>query len=91
MCIRDRNSCGGTEPPVGELTLSGNRSKGGRQADLNWSGANGSTVDVYVNGAFNSNTANDGSASYTVSKNVSYTFQICETGSVTVCTNELDL
>lgn len=86
-----QNSCGGTEPPVGELTLTGNRSKGGRQVDLSWSGANGASVDVYVNGSFNSSTANDGSASYNVSKNVTYTFQICETGSVTVCTNELDL
>lgn len=87
------NGCGGgTEPPVGgDITLSGNRSKGNRQANLNWSGAAGSSVDVYINGSLNGSTANDGSVSYSVSKNASYTFKICEDGSVTACSNEINL
>ncbi len=89
------NECGGTEPPPppppGDLTLSGNRSKGNKQANLNWSGATTSNVDVYINGNFNNSTANDGSTSYSVSKNSSYTFTVCEDGSTTVCTNQITL
>jgi subtilisin family serine protease len=84
------NPCGGT-PPTGDITLSGNRSKGGRQANLSWSGATGSTVDIYVNGSFNVNTANDGSAAFTVTKNVPVTFAVCEAGSTTTCSDDLTL
>lgn len=77
-------------PPL-ELTLSGNLSKGGRQANLSWNGATGSNVDIYINGAFDSTTANDGSASFSVNKNTSYTFEICEEGSTAVCSNVLSL
>jgi len=87
------NGCdgGGTEPPAGDMTLSGSRSKGNRQANLSWTGGNTANVDVYINGAFSNTTANDGSTSYSVSKNSSYTFQICEEGSTSVCTNEITL
>jgi subtilisin family serine protease len=84
------NACGGTEPPA-ELTLTGNRSKGNRQANLSWSGATGSNVDIFINGSLNSTTANDGSASFSVSKNSSYTFKVCEEGSTTSCSNDLNL
>jgi subtilisin family serine protease len=79
-----------TQPPVGDLTLSGNRSKGNRQANLSWSGATTSNVDIYINGSLNSTTTNDGSQSFTVSKNSSYTFSVCEEGSSN-CTNEITL
>ena len=90
------NGCegGGTdpEPPTGgDMTLTGSRSKGGRQADLSWTGGSTSNVDVYVNGSFNNTTANTGSVSYSVNKNSSYTFQVCEAGSTTTCTNEVSL
>lgn len=81
--------CGGTEPPA-ELTLSGNRSKGNRQANLSWTGASTANVDIYINGSLNSTTANDGSQSFSVSKNVTYTFQVCEESSST-CTNQITL
>ena len=86
------NPCGDggpVDPPGGDATLSGSRSKGNRQANLSWSGLNGSNVDVYRDGSASS-TANDGSASYTVTKGVSVTFQVCESGT-TNCTNEITL
>ena len=86
------NGCDGgpiDPPPGGDATLTGSRSKGNRQANINWSGLIGSNVDVYANGSL-STTANDGSASYTVSKSTSYTFKVCETGTAT-CTNEITL
>jgi len=80
------------EPPVdSDLVLSGSRSKGNRQANLSWSGVSGTNVDVYINGSFNNTTANDGSASYSVNKRGSYTFQVCEENSTTTCTNEFTL
>jgi len=88
------NGCEGgvSEPPVGDdMTLSANRSKGGRQANLSWTGGVTSNVDVYINGVLNNTTANDGSASYSVSKNASYSFKVCEENSSTTCTNEVNL
>ncbi len=88
------NGCEGgvTEPPVGtEMTLSGNRSKGNRQANLSWTGGSTANVDVYLNGSLNNTTANDGATSYSVSKNSTYTFTVCEEGSTTECTNEITL
>ena len=89
------NACGGTTPPPppppGDFALSGSRSKGGRQADLSWTGGTTANVDVYVNGSFNNSTTNDGAVSFSVNKNTSYTFQICEDASTTVCTNEITL
>ncbi len=87
----DANGCGGTEPPADALDLSGNRSRGGRQANLNWTGGATANVDVYINGNYDSTTANDGSASFSVNKNSSYTFQLCEEGSSTECSNVLSL
>ena len=81
----------GSEPPAADITLSGSRGKGGREVTLNWSGATGSNVDVYVNGSYNNTTANDGSVSYNVNKQTSYTFTICEEGSTTACSNSISL
>lgn len=80
----------GTEPPI-EATLSGFRQKGNREAVINWSGLTGTNVDVYVNGALNNTTANDGSAIYNVNKKSSYDFEVCEEGSTTNCTNTISL
>lgn len=84
------NGCGSTEPPAEDMTLSGNRSKGNRQANLSWSGATTSNVDIYINGSLNTTTANDGSASFSVSKNATYTFLVCEEGGST-CSSEITL
>ncbi len=87
------NGCNGgpIDPPTGDAELTGNTSKGGRQANISWSGLNGSSVDVYINGSNNGSTANDGSASYSINKGASYTFKVCESGSTTACTNEINL
>lgn len=84
------NPCGGP-PPAGDITLSGNRSRGGKQANLSWAGANGSNVDIYVNGSLNTTTANDGAASFSVTKNVPVTFAVCEEASTAVCSDDLIL
>jgi subtilisin family serine protease len=76
----------------GNITLNGTRSGNLRNATLNWSGATGTNVDVYINGSFNISTANDGTVSYRgLNRKSSYLFQICETGSVTSCSNEITL
>ncbi|MEP1740087.1 MAG: S8 family serine peptidase [Kangiellaceae bacterium] len=80
----------GTEPPA-EMTLSGFRQKGNKEAVLNWSGLTGTNVDVYINGSLNNSTANDGSTVYSVNRNSSYTFEVCETGSTVNCTNSITL
>lgn len=77
-------------PPAGDPELSGSRSKGNRQANLSWTGLDGASVDVYRNGSLFNTTNNDGSQSYSVSKNASYTFQVCEAGTTT-CTNTINL
>ncbi len=81
----------GQEPPADDITLTGSRSGNGRTVTLNWSGATGSNVDVYVNGTLNNTTANDGSTSVSVNKRRSYTFTICAEGSTTACSNTINL
>ena len=78
-------------PPPANITLTGERTKKGREATLQWNGATGNTVDVYVNGSFNRSTANTGSVNYKVNKQRSYTFEVCEAGSTDRCSNSLSL
>ena len=73
------------------IVLTGTRDGTGRNITLNWYGASGANVDVYVNGNLNNSTANDGSVTYMVNKRASYTFKICETGSTTACSNDVNL
>jgi len=81
----------GTEPPPANISLSGTRAASGRSITLNWTGAAGANVDIYVNGNFNNTTANDGSITYSVDKKVTYTFEVCEEGSTTSCSNSITL
>lgn len=81
----------GTEPPAADITLSGTRAGNLRSITLNWSGAVGTNVDVYVNGNFNNTTANDGTITYSVNRNGTYTFEVCEEGSTTSCSNSITL
>ena len=81
----------GTEPPPADITLTGTRSGNLRSVTLNWNGATGSNVDVYVNGNFNNTTANSGSITYSVNKRTTYTFEVCEEGSTTACSNPVTL
>lgn len=88
------NPCGSTPPPPppgGDIVLTGNRSKGNRQANLNWTGATGANVDIYVNGSLNNTAPNTGAISFSVNKNTSYTFSVCEEGVTVDCSNDLTL
>lgn len=79
-------------PPVGDdITLSGTRAGNNRSVTLTWSGASGSSVDIYRNGSLYSTTANDGSASYRVGKRKTYSFEVCTSGSTTSCSNSITL
>ena len=86
------NVSDGTEPPpVVDITLTGTRAGNLRSITLNWTDAVSANVDVYVNGNFNNTTANDGTITYSVNKNGSYTFKVCEEGSTTACSNSISL
>ncbi len=78
------------DPPTGGITLtaSGYKVKGKHHADLSWSGAAGSNVDVFVDGGLWTTTANDGFYTWTngAKGGAVYTFQVCEAGTST-CSN----
>jgi hypothetical protein len=71
------------------LSVNGYKVKGKQTVDLTWSGASGGTVDIYRDGSFLLNTAND--ASHTDSTNMkgggTLTYEICEQGSTTSCSD----
>ena len=71
------------------LSATGYKVKGRHHADLSWSGATSTNVDVYRDGTVIATTANDGE--YTDATNnrggATYTYQVCEAGTTT-CSNE---
>ncbi len=74
------------------LTASGYKVKGVHHADLYWNGASGSNVDIYrdgVGGVFEFTTLNDGAYTDNIGNKGggSYTYQVCEAGSTTNCSN----
>ncbi|MEC8208680.1 MAG: chitinase N-terminal domain-containing protein, partial [Pseudomonadota bacterium] len=71
------------------LSASGYKSKGTAYVDLSWSGAATSTVDVYRNGTLVGSVANTNSYTDTITTKGggSYTYQVCEAQSTTVCSN----
>ncbi|GAA6205911.1 S8 family serine peptidase [Thalassotalea sp. SU-HH00458] len=84
------NGCGDVvEPPVGDIALSANgyRSKGKNKVDLSWSGASTSDVDIYRNGSFYRNTANDGAYTDSFRTYGSYTYSVCDAGSANCSEN----
>ncbi len=82
----------GSNPPTGDdITLTGSRSGNGRTVTLNWSGASGSTVDIYRNGSLRGSTSNDGAYSERVNRRRSYTYQVCTAGSTTSCSDVINL
>ncbi len=81
---------GGTPPPSGiNLSATGYKDKGLQKADLSWSGATSTNVDVYRDGIVIVTTPNDGF--YTdpidVKGGGTYTYEVCESGTTT-CSNE---
>jgi hypothetical protein len=77
-------------PPSSSITLSatGYKVTGLKKADLSWSGATSTNVDVHRDGAVVTTTANDGA--YTDPINTrgggSHTYKVCEAGTTT-CSN----
>jgi len=71
------------------LTATGRKVRGLQKADLEWSGATSTDVDVYRDGALLVTTANDGSYTDDINNrgSGSYTYQVCEAGTST-CSNE---
>ncbi len=81
-----------TDPSAPPISLSLSSNASGSRVFVNWSGANGSRVDIHRDGAFYRRTRNDGS--YTdrgVSSGNSYTYQVCEQGSTSVCSAVLSI
>jgi subtilisin family serine protease len=74
-------------PPPAALTLDvqGRRSWGYSLVDLTWANAQGSQVDVYVNGAYGTATPNDGAQSFSLGyrRTGTYAFTVCEAGTST--------
>lgn len=75
-----------SEPTGGiSLTVTGYKVRGVQHADLNWSGATGTNVDVYRNEAILDTTANDGAYTHNAGTKGggSATYRICEAGTTT--------
>jgi PKD repeat protein len=75
-----------------QLSASGYRVKGVHHADLTWSGATSSSVDIFRNGIRIITTANDGAHTDNIGNkgNGSYTYQVCEAGTTT-CSNQFTI
>jgi subtilisin len=75
------------------LSVSAYKVRGNKYADLTWSGANSTQVDVYRNGSKVATTANDGA--YTDGPlgvgGGSATYQVCEAGSTSTCSNSVSV
>ena len=70
------------------LSVKARKSKGYAYADLSWSGAAGTSVDVYRNGVKRATTPNDGVHTDSLGKvSGTLTYKICEAGSTT-CSGE---
>ncbi|HUH12731.1 MAG TPA: S8 family serine peptidase [Longimicrobiales bacterium] len=83
------SAAGGEEPAGLTLSVNAYKVRGIQYADLSWSGAASTNVDVFRNGALIATTANDGA--YTDSTGQrgggSNTYKVCEAGTST-CSNE---
>jgi len=75
------------------LSANGYKVQGRQRADLTWSGATGGNVDIYRDGNLIATTANDGTYTDNIGRRGggSYTYQVCEEGSTTECSNEVNV
>jgi PKD repeat protein len=79
-----------TDPVSGDITLTvtGRKERGVRYADLVWSGATTTDVDVYRDGTPITTTDNDGAYTDNLGRNSgTFIYQVCEAGT-SVCSNE---
>ncbi len=76
-----------TAPSTGGISLgaSGYKVKGSQRVDLTWSGASGSTVDIFRDNAKIVTTANDGAHTDAINAKGggSYTYRVCQAGTST--------
>ncbi|MCG7533854.1 S8 family serine peptidase [Pseudoalteromonas sp. OOF1S-7] len=82
------NGCaGGGNGGDMQLSANGYKSKGNKYVDLNWQGATSSQVDIFRNGSKIVTTSNDNSYTDSISGKGggSYTYQVCEQGSTSTC------
>jgi hypothetical protein len=81
-----------TLPSISGITLKAVRQlhDGRSAAILTWSGAAGTNVDLFKNGAFVRRTINDGRAVSIPSKGGTYTYRVCEAGK-TRCSNTVTI
>ncbi|MGE5199146.1 MAG: PKD domain-containing protein, partial [Rhodospirillaceae bacterium] len=98
LTVKDDDGATGTatksvtvsDDPTVEFKLSAALRKLGSMyyADLSWSGATGTDVDVFRNGEKLATTANDGNYTDKIGKKlVAYTYMVCNVGTTT-CSNE---
>jgi hypothetical protein len=73
------------------LAATGYKVKGLQKADLTWSGAAGTTVDVYRNNVLIVNTQNDGAYTDPINNKGSgtYAYKVCQAASTTTCSNQV--
>jgi hypothetical protein len=83
------NSGGGTTYPI-ELNVTAYKVRGAQHADLSWTGATSTNVDVYRDGTVIDTTVNDGAYTDATGQKGggSATYQVCEAGTTT-CSNEV--
>lgn len=84
------SACGGVVTPTPyTLTASGTVSGKGPKANLSWSGATGTNVDVFRNGTRITTTANDGAHTDALAKGTTgaFTYKVCNAGTTT-CSND---
>ena len=77
--------------PTGvSLSARSYKKKGLQYADLKWSGATSTKVDIYRDGVRAANTANDGAHTDSINQRGggSYTYKLCEAGTTT-CSNSV--
>jgi PKD repeat protein len=81
-----------TEPSDITLSVEGYKVRGRQQADIRWSGASGSSVDIVRDGAIVEQTANDGFYTDNINSRGggSYTYEVCEAGTSN-CSNTVTI
>jgi PKD repeat protein len=79
-----------TAPPSSGITLTvvGYKIRSNRYADLSWSGATSTSVDIYRNGSLRTTTTNDGFHTDFIGRSSgTFTYRVCEAGT-TICSPE---
>jgi hypothetical protein len=84
------DNSGGVTYPI-DLSVTAYKVRGSQYADLVWSGANTTHVDIYRDGVIVNTTLNDGSETDITGQKGGGTafYQVCEAGNTTNCSNEV--